>query len=258
MSTFRILVADDHEIVRQGIRAIIESHPGWEVCAEAMDGQETLQKVAESNPDLIALDIGMPNLNGLDAARQILRENPKAKILFLTVYDTDQAAKTAKQMGAKGLILKSDAGKELIGAIETIQRNSVYFSAKMNHAGLGSDLRGNRRSLEKDTLTPRESEVIKLLAEGKSTKDVAALLSLSVKTAETHRSNIMGKLGLHSVSELVLYAVRNNIVQATGADGSDSEAHSAVHAADGNRPSESSGSTPSDSSVPSTPEGTAA
>jgi len=205
MANFRILIADDHEIVRQGIRAIIESHPGWEVCAEAVDGQETLQRVEECNPDLIALDIGMPNLNGLDAGRQILRENPKAKILFLTVYDTDQAAKTAMQMGAKGLILKSDAGKELIGAIETIQRNAVYFSPKLNHAGLGSDLRGNRRSLEKDTLTRRESEVIKLLAEGKSTKDVAALLGLSVKTAETHRSNIMGKLGLHSVREFVLY-----------------------------------------------------
>jgi len=255
MASFRILIADDHEIVRQGIRAIIESHPGWEVCAEAVDGKETVQKVEECNPDLVALDIGMPNLNGLDAARQILRENPKAKVLFLTVYDTDQAAKTAKQMGAKGLILKSDAGKELIGAIETIQRNSVYFSPKVSHAGLGSDLRGNRRSLEKNTLTPRESEVIKLLAEGKSTKDVAAILGLSVKTAETHRSNIMGKLGLHSVSELVLYAVRNNIVQTPGSDGRASEGHST----DGNRPSDGSATTPSDSSVPSpgpsTPEG---
>ena len=269
MANFRILIADDHEIVRQGIRAIIESHPGWEVCAEAVDGQETLQRVEECNPDLIALDIGMPNLNGLDAGRQILRENPKAKILFLTVYDTDQAAKTAMQMGAKGLILKSDAGKELIGAIETIQRNAVYFSPKLNHAGLGSDLRGNRRSLEKDTLTRRESEVIKLLAEGKSTKDVAALLGLSVKTAETHRSNIMGKLGLHSVSELVLYAVRNNIVQATGSDGRSSGDHSSGdhsagerslgdHAADGNRSQDGSRSAESDPVVASPTEGNVA
>src|SRR3984885_6074970 len=211
----------------------------------------------------------MPNLNGLDAARQILQENSKAKILFLTVYDTDQAARTAMQMGAKGLILKSDAGKELIGAIETIQRNSVYFSQKVNHAGLGSDLRGNRRSLEKDTLTRRESEVIKLLAEGKSTKDVAALLGLSVKTAETHRSNIMGKLGLHSVSELVLYAVRNNIVQATGSDGRSSGDHSSGdhsagerslgdHAADGNRSQDGSRSTESDPVVASPTEGNVA
>lgn len=215
MSNFRILIADDHEIVRQGIRALIEAHPGWEVCAEAVDGVDTVQKAEQLKPDLIALDIGMPKLNGLDAAREILRDNPKARILFLTIYDTDQAAKTAFQIGAKGLILKSDAGRELVGAIELIQRNSTYFSPRLNQSGLGSDLRGNRRSLEKETLTPRESQVIKLLAEGKSTKDVAALLQLSVKTAETHRSNIMGKLGLHSVSELVLYAVRNNIVQAT-------------------------------------------
>lgn len=215
MSNFRILIADDHEIVRQGIRALIESHPGWEICAEAVDGREAVQKAVELKPDLIALDIGMPNMNGLDAAREILQENPKARILFLTIYDTDQAAKTAIQIGAKGLILKSDAARELVGAIEVIQRNSTYFSPQMNQSGIGSDLRGSRRSLEKETLTPRESQVIKLLAEGKSTKDVASLLSLSVKTAETHRSNIMGKLGLHSVSELVLYAVRNNIVQTT-------------------------------------------
>jgi len=250
MSGFRILIADDHEIVRQGIRAIIESHPGWEVCAEAVDGRETLQKVGECNPDLVALDIGMPNMNGLDAARQILHENPKAKILFLTVFDTDAAAKTAMQIGAKGLILKSDAGKELIGAIETIQRNAVYFSPKMSHAGLGSDLRGSRRSLEKDTLTPRESEVIKLLAEGKSTKDVAALLGLSVKTAETHRSNIMGKLGLHSVSELVLYAVRNNIVQASASE----ERPAVDHSADLNHPPDGDASTTSELSGPSGPE----
>jgi DNA-binding NarL/FixJ family response regulator len=260
MSSFRILIADDHEIVRQGIRAIIESHPGWEVCAEAVDGRETLQRVGECNPDLVALDIGMPNMNGLDAARQILHDNPKAKILFLTVYDTDAAAKTAMQLGAKGLILKSDAGKELIGAIETIQRNAIYFSPKLSHAGLGSDLRGSRRSLEKDTLTPRESEVIKLLAEGKSTKDVAALLGLSVKTAETHRSNIMGKLGLHSVSELVLYAVRNNIVQATGADDRTAGDNSADgnRPSDGNRPTDGAANAQPDAPAPSASEGNVA
>lgn len=263
MSNFRILIADDHEIVRQGIRAIIESHPGWEVCAEAIDGVETLQKVNECSPDLVALDIGMPNMNGLDAARQILRDNPKAKILFLTVYDTDAASKTAVQLGAKGLILKSDAGKELIGAIETIQRNAVYFSAKMTHASLGSDLRGSRRSLEKDTLTRRESEVIKLLAEGKSTKDVAVILGLSVKTAETHRSNLMGKLGLHSVSELVLYAVRNNIVQTGEGPGHGTVENGGVRdnqppPRTSERASDGSTSAQTDSSVPSTPEGNAA
>src|SRR5512143_1451180 len=120
MSVFRILIADDHEIVRQGLRALLESHPGWEVCGEAVDGWETIQKVEQFKPDLVALDIGMPNLNGFDAARQMLRENPKARILFLTIYDTDQAAKTAVQIGARGLILKSDAARDLVSAVEAI------------------------------------------------------------------------------------------------------------------------------------------
>jgi DNA-binding NarL/FixJ family response regulator len=212
----RMLIADDHEIVRQGLRSLVESRPGWQVCGEAVDGWDAVQKARELKPDVIALDIGMPNLNGLEAAREILRENPKIKILFLTIYDTEQAVKTAVQMGAKGLILKSDAARELLVAVDAIQRNSTYFSSQTSQAILRPDLRGNRRSAEKDTLTRREKQVIQLLAEGKSTKEVASMLNLSVKTAETHRSNIMGKLGLHSVSELVLYAVRNSIVQPFG------------------------------------------
>jgi DNA-binding NarL/FixJ family response regulator len=209
----RMLIADDHEIVRQGLRALVESHAGWQVCGEAADGWDAVQKARELKPDVIALDIGMPNLNGLEAAREILRENPKAKILFLTIYDTEQAVKSAVQIGAKGLILKSDAARELLVAVEAILRNSTYFSSHTSQAILRPDLRGNRRSAEKETLTRRERQVVQLLAEGKSTKEVAAMLNLSVKTAETHRSNIMSKLGLHSVSELVLYAVRNRIVQ---------------------------------------------
>lgn len=224
MPNFRILIADDHEIVRKGLRSLVEAHPGWEVCGEAADGWETVRLTTELKPDLVALDIGMPNLNGLEAGKQLLHDNPKLRILFLTIYETEQAVKTALQMGAKGLILKSDAARELVVAVEAIQQNSTYFTSRMQHAIRGSDLRGSRRPLGKDVLTRRESQVIQLLAEGKSTKEVAALLSVSVKTAETHRSNIMGKLGLHSVSELVLYAVRNNIVQAVGAaPGSNSE-----------------------------------
>lgn len=212
--SYRILIADDHEIVRQGLRTMIESRPDWEVCAEAADGREAVRKAEQLQPDLVALDIGMPNLNGLDAARQILQKNPKAKILFLTIYEADQAARDAIQIGAKGLILKSDAAHELVMAVEAIQGQATYFPSLAKQAVLSSGLRGSRRSPEKNPLTPREREVIQLLAEGKSTKEVASILELSVKTAETHRSNIMNKLGLHSVSELVLYAVRNKIVQA--------------------------------------------
>jgi len=213
MPNLRILVADDHEIVRQGLRSLLETRPGWEVCGEASDGWEAVNKAAELHPDVVALDVGMPNLNGLDAARQILRNDPRQKVLFLTIYESDQLARSVSAVGAKGLILKSDAGKDLINAVDALQRNGTFFNSRMAQA-LGSDLRGNHRNQEKDVLTHRERQVVQLLAEGKSTKEAATILGLSVKTAETHRSNIMSKLRLHSVSELVLYAVRNNIVQA--------------------------------------------
>jgi DNA-binding NarL/FixJ family response regulator len=145
LSNIRILIGDDHEIVRQGLRAVVESHVGWEVCGEAVDGWDSVRKAAELKPDVVALDIGMPNLNGLDAAREILRANPKAKILFLTIYDTEQAVKTAVELGAKGLILKSDAARELVIAVEALQKNATYFRSRMSQAVLRPDLRGNRR-----------------------------------------------------------------------------------------------------------------
>jgi DNA-binding NarL/FixJ family response regulator len=213
MPNLRILIADDHEIVRQGLRSLLQSRSGWEVCGEASDGWEAVSKAAELHPDIVALDVGMPNLNGLDAARQIIKNDPRQKVLFLTIYESEQLARSVAAVGAKGLILKSDAGKDLITAVDALQRNGTFFNPRMALA-LGSDLRGTYRTQDKDVLTRRERQVVQLLAEGKSTKEVATVLDLSVKTAETHRSNIMSKLGLHSVSELVLYAVRNNIVQA--------------------------------------------
>jgi DNA-binding NarL/FixJ family response regulator len=209
MLKYRILIADDHEIVRHGLRAILEARQGWEVCGEATDGWQAVKLTAELKPDVVAMDIGMPNLNGLDAARQILRDNPRQKILFLTMYQSEQLARTIQQAGARGLLLKSEAGSELVNAIEAVQRSGNFFSTR-----LSTELRGEQRSKSRETLTPRERQVVQLLAEGKTTKEVASLLNLSVKTAETHRSNIMAKLGLHSISEVVLYAVRNNIVQA--------------------------------------------
>src|SRR5947209_6727071 len=203
MLKFRILIADDHEVVRQGLCALLNSHPGWEVCGEASDGWEVVSKAADLRPDVIAMDVGMPNLNGLDAARQILTADPRQKILFLTVYDSEQVAQKALETGARGVLLKSDAGRELLSAVEALQRNSTYISSRLKKQNGATS--GLNRGARKDVLTPRERQVVQLLAEGKSTKEVACLLDLSVKTAETHRSNIMSKLGLHSISEVVLY-----------------------------------------------------
>lgn len=214
MAKLRIMIADDHEVVRQGVRVLLESRPGWEVCGEASDGWEAVAKVGELKPDVVTLDIGMPNLNGLDAARQILRRSPHQKIVFVTIYESEQVVQAVRDTGARGLVLKSDAARELITAVEAVQYNATFFSSRVAQTGVEGSLRRRRRSHNKDVLTRRERQVVQLLAEGKSTKEVASMLNLSVKTAETHRSNIMGKLGLHSISELVLYAVRNNIVQA--------------------------------------------
>jgi DNA-binding NarL/FixJ family response regulator len=223
MSKLRILIADDHEVVRHGVRVLLESRPGWEVCGEASDGWEAVAKVAQLKPDVVTLDIGMPNLNGLDAARQILRRAPHQKILFMTIYESEQVVQAVRDTGARGLVLKSDAARELISAVEAVQHNATFFSSRVAQAGVEGGLRRRRRARNRDVLTRRERQVVQLLAEGKSTKEVACMLNLSVKTAETHRSNIMGKLGLHSISELVLYAVRNNIVQAFNCATADSD-----------------------------------
>jgi DNA-binding NarL/FixJ family response regulator len=220
INKLRILVADDHEIVRRGLVSLIKAQPNWEVCAEADNGRQAVDLARQLKPAIVILDIGMPVLNGLEATRQILRENPQTRILVLTITDTDQAVQAVLNAGARGFLLKSDAARDLVSAIEALQYNKTFFTARVAEMVL-SGYRGSYGAPKKElllpNLTPREREVVQLLAEGKSTKEVACHLDLSVKTAETHRSNIMRKLGLHSVSELVLYAVRNNIIQvATG------------------------------------------
>ena len=217
MNRLRILVADDHEIVRRGLIAMIKAHPDWEVCAEADNGRQAIEKAAQTKPDVAILDIGMPVLNGLEATRHIVRENPNVRVLILTITDTDQAVKAVLDAGARGFLLKSDAARDLVTAVEALQHDKTFFTARVADLVLAGFLNKTPRSVKAESsqsaLTSREREVVQLLAEGKSTKEVACHLNLSVKTAETHRSNIMRKLGLHSVSELVLYAVRNSIVQ---------------------------------------------
>jgi len=217
----RILIADDHEVARRGIRALLESHPGWEVCGEAKDGRETVELASTTKPDVILLDIGMPNLNGLEAARQILAALPEVAILILTMQDSDHVVREVLRAGARGFLLKSDAGKDLVAAVEALQLQRTFFTTRVSRMVLEGFLDRDSRPDRSpgnhddslDVLTGREREVIQLLAEGKTSKEVAVTLNLSVKTAETHRTNLMRKLGLHSVADLTRYAVRNGIVQ---------------------------------------------
>jgi DNA-binding NarL/FixJ family response regulator len=215
LRVLRILIADDHEVARKGIRALLEEHGGWEVCGEAKDGREAVELSSQLKPDIMLLDIGMPNLNGLDAARQILALNPDARILIITVHDSEQLVREVLAAGARGFLLKSDAGRDLMAAVEALQNRRTFFTSKVAQMMLDGYLRPNeeRDNSGQQILTPREREVIQLVAEGKTTKEIANALSLSVKTAETHRTNLMRKLDLHSVADLTLYAVRNGIVQ---------------------------------------------
>ncbi len=214
---FRILLADDHEIVRRGLCSLLRAQPEWEVCGEAANGREAVEKALQLKPEVVILDLGMPQLNGLDATRQILRANPQIKVLILTLYDSDQVVQDVLSAGARGFLLKSDAARDLVAAVEALRRDKIYFTPKVASMVLDGYLRRDASGAPianptRNRLTPREREIVQLLAEGKSSKEVAVALGLSVKTAETHRSNIMRKLELHSVSDLVLYAVRNNIV----------------------------------------------
>jgi DNA-binding NarL/FixJ family response regulator len=210
----RVLIADDHEVVRQGIRIIVQSSPNFEICGEASDGRQAVQLAAQLKPDIVVVDIGMPHLNGLDATKQIVQHDHKTKVLVLTMHESEHIVREVLAAGARGYLLKSDAGRDLLSALEALASRKTFFTSKIAEIVLETYLK--KRTPEeapKDVLTSREREVVQLLAEGKSTKEVAVALGLSVKTAETHRSNLMRKLAIHSVSQLVLYAVRNNIVQ---------------------------------------------
>ena len=214
----RILIADDHEVVRRGLSALLQAQEGWEICGEASDGREAVEKAKLLKPDFVILDIGMPNLNGLAATRQLTQHDPNFKIIVLTITDSDHVIREALDAGARGFVLKSDAVRDLVSAIDALQRGQMFFTPRVNELVLAGFLEKGAVSPRGappkfPSLTPREREVIQLLAEGKSSKEVASVLNLSTKTAETHRSNIMRKLGFHSIRDLVLYAVKNNIIQ---------------------------------------------
>jgi DNA-binding NarL/FixJ family response regulator len=215
MSAFRILVADDHPIFRFGVCSLLGSHEGWEVCGEAADGRDAVEKCRRLKPDLLILDICMPKLNGVDAARQILKDNPAQRILVLTDVNSDQVVRDCLEAGVRGWVFKSDETDDLTTAVEALQRHNSIFSSRVSDLILDGYLQRHRVGPAAATLpklSPREREVVQLLGEGKTTKEVATILNVTAKTAETHRSNIMLKLKLHSIAELVLYAVRNEIV----------------------------------------------
>ena len=215
MNTFRILLADDHPVFRMGVSSLIRSHEGWEVCGEADDGREAVKKCMQLKPDLLILDICMPNLNGVDAARQILKYNPSQRILVVTNVESEQVIRECLEAGVCGWVLKSDQADDLAEAIGAMQRHRSSFSSRVSNLILEGYLQPHRQmpSLAlPPRLSPRERSVVKLVSEAKTSKEIAALLGVTVKTAETHRSNVMLKLRLHSTVELVMYALKNQIV----------------------------------------------
>lgn len=215
MSNLRILIADDHDIVRKGLRMLVEERPGWSVCAEARSGREAVLLVSEHHPDIVVIDVSMPDLNGLEATRLIRKADPKAEVLVITHHDSDEMAAEVLEAGARGYVLKSDSDQDLVHAIEALSRHKPFFTSRVMDMFLTHRANGVADSPEamRHRLTSREIEILQLLAEGKTAKEVATALGIATKTSDTHRTNIMRKLNLHSIAELVRYAIRNKIVE---------------------------------------------
>ena len=214
MTRTKILIADDHEIVRRGIRHALETNPDWEVIAEAANGREAVEMADRLHPQIAVLDLSMPEMNGLEAIRRILSASPEVRILVLSIHDSDTLIHEVLASGAKGYLLKSDAARDLLSAVQSLIDGRTFFTAKVSQALLDNFLNGGapRRVVEeRSRLTPREQEIVRLVADSRTNKEIATLLSISVRTVETHRSNIMEKLGIHSVSDLIMYAIRNGL-----------------------------------------------
>lgn len=213
MKPARIIIADDHELVRRGLGATLSDVPGWSIVAQAGNGRQAVELVATHRPDVAILDLSMPELNGLDATRQILATEPQTRVLILTAHESEQLIREVLSAGAQGYVLKSDAGRVLVTAVEALLDGRTFFTSKVARLVLEGYLRsGSEAPTAMPVLSVREREIVQLLAEGHSNKDVARLLGISVKTAETHRSNIMRKMAFDSLSDLVRYAVRNKII----------------------------------------------
>jgi DNA-binding NarL/FixJ family response regulator len=217
MKTVRILIADDHDVVREGLKALLAARADLEVCGEAATGREAVAQARELEPHVVVLDFSMPELNGLEATRQIRKALPDTEVLILTMHDSETLAREVLAAGARGFLLKTHAKGQLVAAVDALARHQPFFdgavSALVLDAFLHPDGRSAKTGAPAGRLTPRERQVVQLIAEGRTSKVIARELGLSVKTADAHRANIMRKLDVHSVSALVLYAVRNRIVQ---------------------------------------------
>lgn len=206
----RLLLADDHAVILQGLKALLEKQ-GFQVVSEASDGQEALKRAEETQPDVAILDISMPILNGVDAARELRKSAPKTKVILLTQHDEDEYVTEALRVGVKGYVLKSQAAGDLVHAVQEVCRGSVYLSPSISRAVVDAYLSKNYVSA--DPLSSRERQVLQLVGEGKSTKEIAVQLGISVKTAESHRSRLMHKLDIHETASLVRYAIRRGLIQ---------------------------------------------
>jgi DNA-binding NarL/FixJ family response regulator len=208
----RILIADDHEVVRSGLRGILEAQVNWEVVAEAADGKDAISKAIETKPDVAVVDYSLPAVNGLEVARQIRAQLPRTEVLIFTMYDNEMVVRELFKAGARGYLLKSDARRHLMNAIESLASHRPFFTPQVSEALLDSFLVDPSR--ERMTLTIRERGIVQLVAEGHTNKQIARVLSISLKTVETHRASIMRKLSLSSSAGLVRYAIRHNLVEA--------------------------------------------
>ena len=217
MKSVRIVIADDHELIRKGLAATLNEVAGWSVVGEAENGRRAVELAQALQPDIAILDMTMPELNGLEATRQILAVRAGARVLILTAHESEQLVREVLNAGAQGYVLKSDAGRALVTGVEALMDGRPFFTSKVARIVLEGFLRSQEGAATADpaqALSPREREIVQLLAEGKSNKEVARALGITVKTAETHRGNIMRKMQFASLSDLIRYAIRNNIVGA--------------------------------------------
>jgi DNA-binding NarL/FixJ family response regulator len=212
MNSLRVLIADDHEVVRRGIRTLLEALPECEVCGEAATGREAIENARKLCPDLVLLDITMPDMDGLEAIPQILDFCPGVRILVLTMHDSPEIATNVLAAGASGLVLKSEAAHDLVMAVQAMEQGKPFLSPAVTKIILGQLVKTGKPGPSLTDLTPRELDVLKLLAQGRSHKEIASALDISVKTVDAHRTNIMRKLDLHTLSDLIHFAIRQKIV----------------------------------------------